>query len=189
MHKPTSSPSNNTLDPIDNEPSFDLTIRKPKIEFDIPNLQIPDWTPDANSDPDPNPVFRGETIPIGKKINYSERIQFDIKTDRFTNTDVVKAQLGDLVKLLMHNTGVSVYIAGNSFAPDGITGNGPDALNQPTSLNGTKTTLGTLMSARARAVYNFLVGQGVNPRQLIYGTGNVMSGKGGLSVSFEIRNK
>ncbi|MBL0743832.1 hypothetical protein [Chryseolinea lacunae] len=38
-------------------------------------------------------------------------------------------------------------------------------------------------------MYNFLVSQRVNPKQLIYGTGNVMSGKGGLSVGFEIRNK
>ena len=152
-----------------------------------PILTLPEPTPDPT--PDPTVTFRKQIIERGEKINYSERIQFDMKTDRFSNTDVVKSQLGDLVKLLMVNTGVSVYIAGNSFAPDGVTGNGPSALNQPSSLNGTKTTLGALMSARARAVYNFLISQGVNPKQLIYGTGNVMSGKGGLSVGFEIRNK
>jgi hypothetical protein len=45
------------------------------------------------------------------------------------------------------------------------------------------------MNARAKAIYDFLVGQGVNPQQMIYGTGNVRSNINSVSVSFEIRNK
>ncbi|MFZ5971145.1 MAG: hypothetical protein ACOYXA_06100 [Bacteroidota bacterium] len=186
--RPTPNPRNEQIAKTyaKEESTPDPVTPTPEPQQD-PTPTLPEPTPEPV--PDPTVTFRKQIIERGEKVNYSERIQFDLKTDRFSDDKVVKSQLGDLVKLLMAHTGVSVYIAGNSFAPDGITGNGPDALNQPSSLNGTKTTLGSLMSARARAVYNFLVGQGVNPKQLIYGTGNVMSGKGGLSVSFEIRNK
>lgn len=170
----------------DNPPPAPTQTRDPDPD---PTPKLPEPKPEPTPDPDPDPVFRDKPIPPGHKINYNERIQFDVKTDHFTDDKAVKSQLGDLVKLLKNNTGISIYIAGNAYAPDGIKGNGPDALNQPSTLNGKTTTLGALMSARARAVYKFLIGQGVNSKQLIYGTGNVMAGKGGLSVSFEIRNK
>jgi RHS repeat-associated protein len=149
----------------------------------------PNTPPDCLPDPPPSdPTFKDIPIPPGKKINYTERIKFNIKSDHFSDENTVRSQLGDLVKLLMNNTGISVHIVGNVMG-DGIQGSSPEALAQPSKLNGEGITSGGLMNARARAVFNFLVKAGVNPKQLSYGYGNVMKGEAGLSVSFRISNK
>lgn len=164
-------------DPVIPAPTFDL---QPEPDSE-PN-------PTPESTPDPIPSFRDKQIPPGSKINFSERIPFVIMTDRLVNPEVIKSQLGDLIKLLASNTGISVYIAGN-VSLSGIQGNTNAALDQNVFMNGVRTSARNLMNARAKAIYDFLIGQGVSPKQMIYGTGNVRSGTNSISVSFELRNK
>lgn len=45
------------------------------------------------------------------------------------------------------------------------------------------------MSARAKAIYNFLINRGVDPKQLQHGTGKVNKGSDGYNVTFDLKKK
>ncbi|MDJ1492869.1 RHS repeat-associated core domain-containing protein [Cytophagaceae bacterium DM2B3-1] len=156
-----------------------------------------DDTPTNRPDDKPDVEFRKTIITSGETYSFDERINFKPNTDKFADPDeVVSKKLDDLVNLLINHPNVKVLIAGNGIAlsdgnqdpnPD-LYGHGKIAMDRSATLNGNPSTAKQVLTARARAVYNFLIKQkGVSKTQLIYGPGNVLRGTK-PTVSFEIRN-
>jgi len=194
-----SATASNSPDKDDDEPKNDNVI--PNI--DITPFGLTSMEPNKINFPKPRklpeppeidvPFFETEPIPPGKKISYTRLIGFKDRSSSFESPSKVVSQLSKLTLLLINNSSIQVYIAGNVWAPAGkgyITGSSESALNQTGfELNGTSATPRDIMNARARAVYDSLIKQGVNPSQLIFGPGSVYEDERGLNVSFEIRNK
>jgi hypothetical protein len=84
------------------------------------------------------------------------------------NASIIMQTYIKLVELLLQNSEIKAYIQGN--VGDGVS---PD---DPVQLNGNLVPVNTLMSARARAIYNFLKGKGVPAVQLQYGPGKINQG-------------
>jgi RHS repeat-associated protein len=138
----------------------------------------PSYDPGQPSFPDINPipptptppVFKNTPIPARTKISYSEHINFTPKTDRFDSYSTTQSQLAELTNLLLKYPEISVFVVGNVGVPENsglILGNSKAALDQDGfGLNGSTGTARSLMNARARAVYQFLIQQGVDPKQL-----------------------
>ncbi|MDJ1502081.1 RHS repeat-associated core domain-containing protein [Xanthocytophaga agilis] len=153
---------------------------------------------DDNTPNEPSKViYKDAEIEPGTKYSFDERINFKPNTGQFADPDeVVSKKLDDLVNLLINHPNVKVLIAGNGIAlsdgnqdpnPD-LYGHGKIAMERSATLNGNPSTAKQVLTARARAVYNFLIKQkGISKTQLIYGPGNVLRGTK-PTVSFEIRN-
>jgi hypothetical protein len=69
---------------------------------------------------------------------------------------------------LLQNPDIKAYIQGN--VGDGVSPGGPG------QLNGNLVSVKTLMSARAKDIYDFLLGKGVPAVQLQYGPGKINQG-------------
>lgn len=92
-----------------------------------------------------------------------------------------------MIDVLKQNPEIKAFIHGN-VGDGSILGKSDEALNQTGfDLNKKKNVPAkALMSARALAIYNFLIEQGVNPKQLDHGTGQVNKGAD-YNVTFELK--
>ncbi len=179
-----------TVEPI----AIDLNIKQPS---GIIPRKIPDGfiKKDPNDDgkvtgkkstPSP-PKINGH--PVGKEpLNLSLDVSFDPYSDNINNKSSVSKQVKDIVTALKNEPKINILLLGNVWQDGG----GPININPtaPTTLNGNPTTTQGLQTARAKAVADLLIKQGVNPKQVKFGTGAVSTDKKkGLSTDAIIKKK
>lgn len=151
-----------------------LTSNKPKQKEDpksddkpeIPDRQKPPVVRDDKEDD--YPEIDKKQIRPGSSVSVTKRIEFIGGEDNVANPTRAASQLDPLVQLLLQNPEIKAYIQGN--VGDGVSPGGP------VQLNGKLVPVKTLMNARAKAIYNFLLGQGVPAVQLQYGPGKINDG-------------
>jgi RHS repeat-associated protein len=151
---------------------------------------VPSPIPTPN--PIPDPIFKGRNIPENKKISFSENLSFHGNSDKMYETPQNDKIINDLVKTLKDYPHLKLFIVGNTGTaqrnPGESYGNGKDALNKPANLNGARTTVGGLMSARAKAIYDALIGKGIDATRLDYGPGTHYPSPKGRITSFVLQN-
>ena len=137
----------------------------------------------------PEPSIPIPTRP-GERRPFVQDIYFVSSSDRFDKSGNNDQQLDALVKTLEDFQRLALYIYGNLDIDGDIVGNSQAALSQLVRYNGQWRPAGDLMSGRAKAIYNYLVRRGIDPRRLDYRKGNVYnSGNGRFKkTSFELVN-
>jgi RHS repeat-associated protein len=140
----------------------------------------PEPPPDKRDDPNP-PKIDIDRVLTGNPVTYTEVVKFKGGKDEIENQYTAGGQLKALVDILKAHPEISAFIHGN-------VGDG--------ELPGTKFLLNDklvpaekLMNARAKAIYNFLIERGVDPKQLKYGTGQVNGDSDGYNVTFDLNLK
>lgn len=134
--------------------------------------------------PDP-PKINGH--PVGKTpIHLAIDASFDANTDNINNKASVMKQVKQVVVAMKSDSKINITLSGNVFDPS--TGPLISDPNNPTTLNGKPATTQVLQTFRAKAVADLLIKQGVNPRQIKYGSGSVSKDpKKGLSTDAVIK--
>lgn len=120
-------------------------------------------------------------IPAKGTIDYTEIIEFEGGEDRIKDQYTAGEQLKELVDLLRQNPEIKAFIHGN-------VGDGELPGNK-FLLNNKLVPAEKLMSARALAIYKFLIEQGVDPKQLKHGTGKINKGEDGYNVTFVLEKE
>jgi RHS repeat-associated protein len=124
----------------------------------------------------PHPPPPNFPIPeAGKRLPFARDILFQSSRDNINDFPSNYAILDALVKTLNDYDYVGLKIYGNVMGDYDITGNSHAALDQDTRLNGQWTNAGTVMNARAYAVFQYLISKGIDPKRLTYGQGNVFN--------------
>ncbi|WP_394773836.1 RHS repeat-associated core domain-containing protein [Flavobacterium sp.] len=172
------------------------------ITIDPPTVQPPNIIPRKSSDivkKSPNngdevtgkkkspPKINGHTV--GKDpVTLSLSVSFDPNTDNINNKGSVMKQAKEIVTAMKDDPKLNVLLLGNVWQDTpGPVNNNPNA---PTTLNGNPTTTQGLQTSRAKAVADLLIKQGVNPKQVNFGTGTVSNDKKkGLSTDAVIKRK
>jgi outer membrane protein OmpA-like peptidoglycan-associated protein len=151
--------------------SFSDPVTAEKIQLPIPNASFP--IPDA-----------------GEKASFSKDILFISSSDRLYGIPANDQVLSELVKTLQDFSQVTLFIYGNVQIDGGTAGNSQAALTQEVRYNGQWRTANDLMVGRARAVYNYLIRKGIDPKRLNFGAGNVYNNttRDMKKTSFEVRN-
>jgi len=127
-------------------------------------------------------------IPTGKpSLSFSEKIYFKRNSNNFYSIELTEEHLAKLVRTLLYDPKLNLFIVGNVGGDFNITGNSKEALAQKTMLNGKWVNASELMNARALAVYKFLISKGINPSRLSYGPGNAYNKGSGMMASFVLR--
>lgn len=109
-----------------------------------------------------------ENLPPGRSIKITKSIEFVGGEDALVDKKKAAEELDPLIKLLLKNPEIRAFIQGN--VGDGV------APNDQVQLNGGLVSVTSLMSARARAIYNSLRSRGVPAAQLSSGPGEIKSG-------------
>ena len=155
---------------------------------------IPTNYPGPNIIPEPpRPNLPDPSFPIGnagERVPFTRDIYFTSSSDGIYDIPHNIHVLNDLVKTLQDFDKVKLYIYGNIDLDGGITGHSEDALKQGVRYNGKNDKASNLMRGRARAVYNYLIDKGIDPKRLDYRIGNVYDsgGSAGMKVTFESVN-
>jgi RHS repeat-associated protein len=158
------------------------------INEDVPNsdVKIPDPIPIER--PLPTPSF---PIPnAGEKVSFSRDLFFLSSTDNIYGIPENVQVLTDLVMTLQDYPQIIIYIYGNIHLDAGlISGNSRAALGQLVMYNQQARPASDLMRGRARAVYNYLISQGIDPRRLDFRIGNVYTNSEDMKkTTFEVIN-
>jgi len=125
----------------------------------------------------PKPVLRSgppkiNGHPVGKEpIHLSVDASFDANTDNINNKASVMKQVKQIVTALKSNPKISITLSGNTYDPS--TGPLQSDPNLSVTLNGQPSTNRGVQDSRAKAVGDILTKQGVNRKQIKYGSGSV----------------
>jgi RHS repeat-associated protein len=182
----TAHEANTQLNPSSRRdpPDFNLDFRKPIMETAEIDIDIPE-----PSQPKPlDPSYKGIPIPPNKSVSFSQNVAFQGNSDSFYDTPANNKVINDLVKTLKDYPQLQLFIVGNAGGQSEYYGNDKKTLGQQAWLNGTSTTVGALMSARAKAIYNALVRKGIDSRRLDYGPGTLYPTEAGRKTSFVLKN-
>ena len=118
--------------------------------------------------------------------------RFYVRSDKPILTTESEEELMILVKTLQDHPSVNIFIVGNTADPrkqDGILyGNTKDVLKQVAfRINGEDVSVGQIMKKRAKAIYDYLIRKGIDPKRLDYGTGNHRVGDKYRKITIEKR--
>jgi RHS repeat-associated protein len=185
MHKPTSSPSNNTPDTEeDDDRQLDLSTTVGKFPVDIPEPHIPGRVPDPQPQPLPKPKPK-PTSPVATRqpdptpLPYNIRpggttfdgYQFEPDKSDLYRTPANDKLISDLIIMLKSSSGVHLEIRGNVNA-------------DPSWFYGSHQK--SLSSGRAQAIYNALRAAGIPASQLHVSPGEVRRKEGNMSATFKL---
>jgi outer membrane protein OmpA-like peptidoglycan-associated protein len=148
--------------------------------------------------------FKGLTLTPDEPISYKQEIHFIGDTDSFINRAQAQRVMRELLKLMQDHPNVYVTILGNAavdFATPAFKapyGNNRAVLRKfpmygyydGKACYGPKfRTIGDLMLARARAIANLLISQGIAPYRIHCNIGNYGYGKAGVPGSADRKRR
>ncbi|MBD3582197.1 DUF6443 domain-containing protein [Flavobacterium selenitireducens] len=148
------------------------------VDITIPRFVTPTPRPKIK----PVPTLDNKPIEIGK--TYNRHIQFAGNSSTL-NLPLTERTMRDMLKTLKDFPQVHFMI---STSVSVSSGRGA-TLNSLTTVDGKTGTLGGLMSARANAIYKFLIRRGVKPKQLSIGVGKIKTDGSQPDATFTVTNK
>ena len=174
---PSNTQSRNSVDPLTINPFGPISIG--------PNIGMPEITPRTPAvNPPSIPEFRGNAVTPDNPVNINTDVKFIKNTSTFRSQSHTEKTLRDLIMTLKEYPQLRVLILGNFVNP-------AQGINQETPVlaNGQRSTIGGLQLARARAIEQFLINNGIDWRRIVVGNGRILpAGQDNMNSNIIISN-
>jgi outer membrane protein OmpA-like peptidoglycan-associated protein len=178
---PTGGEGRPVVDPIDNLNPAGIAMNSNDIQVPEINIPIPaSYSQPTPSKPRPTPI---PIIGYRARVSFNRDIEFGNSSSKL-NTSHTEKTLRDLIKTLVDYPQLLVLISANvSVITD-------QSINRDTGMrvDGQEGTIGSLQSARARAIQRFLTKHGVNSKQILIGNGAIKTDGSNPDATFKLIN-